>query len=367
MKINVYNYSIQDAIKKVMKLKYKGSFAIINNIKLEAKNNTITMIKTDLEATVKINIQGDIEESGEMLLTTDTLKLLSKVKNDTITITDTQIKAGNKVIKYTELSVEEFPNVDYEYNVEAFTTTEKELHNLLSVKYCMSKEDNMPVFNGLTIDKENFIATDTHRLHYKPITFENNIEHPMTIPFNTVNLLNDYVDKKSDKAIKCFVSEYKNKDKKYAKIHFVIDNIELTSRLIDATMVNYKQIIPEKFQTEVTVNKKILLEELAFVQDLAKQNDNENNPITLAVLNNKLFIDAESSINGVTTEIDAEIKGEDLEYLAINHTFLVEALKQVENDEVTLKFNGSYNSIMIENALILPIRLDTKGRLNQVA
>lgn len=361
MKISINVNQFQEVIKKGQKLipnSRKTKLPAIQTMYLAGEENKITAIITDLETSLIFDIPGTVLEEGKTLLNVDTLKLISKLKNVfELEITDNTITAGNKTLKYNSVDADIFPANYPSCELEGFKTTEKEMINLLSIQYAAGNDENRPIFTGIFIDKESFVCTDTHRLARKEIKFENNLpEKGIIISNSAIKFLNSLLDKKSNNEIVCNISENNN------YLQFKFDNITIVTRLIEGTYPNYKAVFPQNFNTTITANVKNLLEELAFIEQITK----DDHILTFCTENNTWFIDAANINNAVTLNIPVTLTGENIELMGINYNYLVDVLKQHTGNEIEFKISGMLSPIVIDNNhLILPIK--TAGRRKNVA
>ena len=355
MKITLNTIEIQEVIKKAQKaIPKKSSLKILSNVKISALNDKITLTVTDIDTTIFFDLTGYIAGQGEILLNPETLKLIAKLKNTyEITIENDKITAGNKVLKYSNQDPEEYPKMEYDCDNQAFTISQKNLIDAFSVSYCSGYEMNIPIFCGVYINKDHFVATDTHRLAWKKVDIENTMEQGVVINNNAVKLLTGtLLNKKSDTIV---TVKY---DKGYKHIKFQSDNITIITRLIGGQYVNYKQVIPKQHKTAIKINVQNILDELEFINEICKK----NHGITFAVDKNNMYIDAADDRNAVTLTIPClEMIGEEIECMGIDYIFLVDALKNCEQEELEIKFNDKYNPILFSNnSLVCPLRVDER-------
>jgi len=362
MKISLNVSELQEVIKKAQKVIAKGSkLPVLHSVKFSTLTGAITVTANNLEVVTVFTLSGSIMESGEMLLSNETLKLIAKLKNTyEIVISENLIQAGNKTLKFTSIDPEEFPITHDECTFTAFTISQPELIKAFSVNYASAIEDNRPVFNGVCIDQNTFLSTDTHRLAWYKAQIVNTLDKQIIIPLQTTKLL---IGSLLDKKVSGFpVIVSVDKKCKYLKLEF--QNTLVITRLIEGDFLNYKQVLPQDHKTNVKLNVKKLLDELSFIEELAKQS---NGVITLAVEQNAIYFDAMAEGNAVTLNIESDITGELIECMAVSYKLLTDALKNVEGEEIEIKFNGAYSPISFNNSIVLPVRIKDMKRLNTAA
>ncbi len=358
MKVTLNVDEFQEVIKKAQKsTPKKSSLKILSNVKLSTNNNKITLISTDLETTVIYDLSGDILEPGEILLSLETLKLIAKLKNTyELTINNNSIIAGNKTLKYVSWDSEEFPQIQDDCNKQAFTITQQELIKAFSINYACGTEESRPIFTGVNINKNKFVATNTYRLAWNETSIENTMEQGVIITNSAVKLLSGtLLDKKSNSQV---IVSYNDKYQ-YLKLEF--EGIKVITRLIDGQFPNFNQVIPKDFTTTIRINTKTVLDELSFIEEIAKQ----DKTLSFAVDKENLYIDAMAEGNAVTLTIPCEsITGDRIECQGIDYFFLVDALKNAESNVIEIKFPNGSAPIYFGNSIVVPIKIKDQRRRN---
>jgi len=113
----------------------------------------------------------------------------------------------------------------------------------------------------------------------------------------------------------------------------------LTSRSLDGTYPNYRQLIPESFSRTITVDRRALVAALERVAVLA---DQHNNVVKLSTEagDGQLQVQADAQDVGRGSEaVAAEIEGEPVQ-IAFNVRYLLDGLKAMGSDQVLLQCNA---------------------------
>ncbi|MFM7267547.1 MAG: DNA polymerase III subunit beta, partial [Cyanobium sp.] len=113
----------------------------------------------------------------------------------------------------------------------------------------------------------------------------------------------------------------------------------LTSRTIDGTYPNYRQLLPESFNRRLVLDRRALSAALERVAVLADQHNNvvrfSSEPLLGKV---KIAADAQDVGSG-SEEVAATAEGEAIE-IAFNVRYLLDGLKAISADQVVLQCNG---------------------------
>jgi DNA polymerase III subunit beta len=140
---------------------------------------------------------------------------------------------------------------------------------------------------------------------------------------------------------------------------FSAGDVWLTSRRIDGQFPNYKQLLPETFEVEITTPRAPLLEVVRRAGLMAQRNA----PLRLRFAEGELTVSAQTQDVGEATEsLPIEFSGEELE-IGFNPDFLRDGLDAVAGDTVQLKLINRLRPGLLASPeesfwyLIMPIRL----------
>ena len=140
---------------------------------------------------------------------------------------------------------------------------------------------------------------------------------------------------------------------------FGSDGTWLTTRRIDGQFPNYKQLLPEQFEHELTLPREELLEVVRRVSLMAQR----NSPLRLRFAEGELTVSAVTQDVGEAREsLPAPFSAEPLE-IGFNAEFLRDGLDSVESDSIKFKLISPLRPAVLEGEsddyvyLIMPIRL----------
>jgi DNA polymerase-3 subunit beta len=117
MKISLEQSDLQNAIEKAEKLIHKNTLEVLDSVLLSAKNDKITLTANNLVSAIIIDLDGNIIESGSVLIDKSNFKLIKKLKDRLHISSENNIVkiSGNRELKFTQLDCE-FPEVKTETN-----------------------------------------------------------------------------------------------------------------------------------------------------------------------------------------------------------------------------------------------------------
>jgi len=386
--INTKNF--KEALEKVQKINTPkiNKHTVFNTVKITVLKNKITLIKTNNDQAIAtdcktITCNNALEYS---FLISSPVLLLNFLKKQVKSNPELQvvfneidnffiIKIKNNQFTFPCAVLEDYPIVDMSTlsNATKIIISQKKLLKAIDdVIYCSSADPIKPVFNGVYFHSDktgelNLIGTDSHRMAISSITIDNNINRntivsiSAIIPLNSIKILKSFLDKKDDFKTVKIISQ--------ADLTFFIfdNNTIVKTRNIDGQFPNYKQVIPSEFCNNLSnINKNEIMQAL---DDIILFTGEPNYKIVLSIQDNKIFFNADnkigyagqSIINLIPNDTQDNIK------IGVNCQFLMDALKNTNSDNITIKLSGAMSPIIIENfpnkpkqnqAIIMPIKIE---------
>ncbi|KKQ91378.1 MAG: polymerase III subunit beta protein, partial [Candidatus Azambacteria bacterium GW2011_GWA2_39_10] len=266
------------------------------------------------------------------------------------------------------LNAEDFPIIPKVKNDSVLTINSKMFKN--SLNYVINSSaisDARPEISSIYIkinpDQIKFIATDSFRLAHKTIfvlsddnkekikiNFEKsrNIILPLRTAGELLRILGDQNDD-----VKIIIDQN--------QILFDLDNTQLISRLVEGNYPDYEAIIPKSSETKCYLSKNDLEESIK----LAGCFSSKLNDITMKTNSEKSQMEIfsnNSEYGNHHAKIDSEIKGKDIA-IVFNWHYFLDGLKNIDEDELILEFNGDQKPAVIKPAknadffyILMPIR-----------
>ncbi len=318
-------------------------------IKAEADQLVLTGSNTDIsiETTISVNdpdAELDIEQTGDIVLTarffSDIVKKLPDNKM-LVEVSDgfqTTITSGASEFKINGLDANNFPHlpeVDSQTTITLQADVFSEMINETVI--AVSNQESRPILTGvhfvLSDNKElKTVATDSHRMSQKVITLEKNGDNfDVVIPSRS---LREFTSVFSDdiETVEVFFANN--------QILFRSEHISFYTRLLEGNYPDTDRLIPTEFNTEATFN----VANLRFAMERARllSNATQNGTVKLEFKNGVVSSHVHSpEVGRVNEEIDTSaVSGEDLS-ISFNPTYLIEALKAIDSEQVVIRFISS--------------------------
>lgn len=358
LKINTKEF--KTALKKLeaVKQKYLRKCDIDLGVLIEIKNNILTITSTDitnfLTATIndfecktndfKVRITGlkDLKKSFKFFK--DNYTYIKTEDNMTI------IKNDNKIIKTKYNDVTTFATKDILNPDKIYTcniTGDELLTRIKQVESFRAKKNNCRQhLQGIVFKGYDTIALDGYRIAWS----EGNTFFKNEIIINNVCIktIKKLIKKKDDVNIK-----YDDK-----QVIFKFDNLELQCRLLKESVLDYEKLFDVDSTTSFKANVKQLKDNIQFLNTYAKKD--KNNVVRWDITKDKLTLTVKNGDEIVNTETNIKNIGSDLK-IAFNNEFVLDMLKLIEEDEITLQLSTNISPLIVESSntkyFILPIKL----------
>lgn len=350
MKIECLKESLQKAVTKADRISGKNSnLPVLSTILLSVKGKKFLVKSTNLDLGLEIGVPAKILKEGEVCVSGSILNsYLSNLntKNISLELNENvlRINSDKGEISLKTINNEDFPiipKISNEESLNSFSINSEDFINgLKSVWYSASPSSIKPELSSVYIyqseGKIYFVATDSFRLAEKSIivTGKNPIQN-ILIPFrNVANII-----KSLELSGLITVTTTKN------QISFLVDDLYLTSRIVDGVFPDYKQIIPKSFVTEVILLKGDILNSLHLVNVFTDKFGQVS--FSIKTKNKTFEISAKNSDIGEGREkIEASISGGDLD-ISFNYKYIIDLFQSLHSDSVTLSFSGPQKPLVV--------------------
>jgi len=313
MKVLINQQQIAFALNMVSRaINSNNTLPILNNILIEAKEGKLFCSATNLEIAIKLSVPAKIEKEGSLTIPA---KLISsyvgllpneELEIETLEDLSLEIKSKKSDTKIKGLKADDYPTIPEIKEEKVFKISAKVFEKAINeTVFAASLNTSRPILSGVYLsisgEKVTLVSTDSHRLAEKHIKLLEPAKEDLNciIPAKTMQEVAKILSNFDKTEVKISVS--KN------QILFVIDNIYLTSRLIEGAFPDYKKIIPTESKTVVKVKTTDLSLALKRVILFAKEVNNSIH-IELNPQEKNLTISTdETRIGEEKTKLDIEI------------------------------------------------------------
>ena len=372
MKFVVKKEDLFDGIKIVERAtSIKALQPVFLNILVETIDKaTIRLVATDLDLTVTALVDAQVETEGKITIPAKTLnEIVSKLGNKLITFevpdgeSTVNITCQNSKFDIIGISANEFPpevyNIDlnenesFEIELKPFTKAVKQ------AGFAAANYETSNLLSGIVCDISGQVleiaSTDGNRLARvrEHIDNKDNQTKQLIIPAKTLNefiKMTSYIDEDS-------VKVYTEK----AKLIIKSERTMTVSRLLEGQFPKYNQLIPSETPKEALVNVSQLISALERVSIMVNE---KTSIVKMNFADNELTLNADTPDSGKSEEkIDIQYTAEPL-LIAFNYKYVLEALKNIESDEVKIGLNTGLSATVLKPnseddfvCIIMPVQI----------
>ncbi len=328
----------------------KTPLPILNNVLLRTDNNILLVASTNLEIASSTYIGAKVSKQGEVTvparLLTDFISNLPKgsidliVKNNQLTIESASYKStinGASSDEFPELpAISDSEVVKYNISLDDFK------QSVSQTIITASTDATRPILTGVywhTYEKYLYLAaTDGYRLSERKL-LETKSEINAIIPTTTLQeVLRTLSDDITE--IEVIFSD--------TEVHFKLNQTTITSRLIDGSFPDYRQLIPKQSETSLEIKKQDFSRVIKIASLFARESGGS---VTLDVDKDKSIL----SIHSIASELgentsEANISNvSDNGRVTLNSKYLNDALSVIQGDDIEIKFNGKLSPVILDN------------------
>jgi DNA polymerase III subunit beta len=343
----------------------RGTVQVLSGILVSADGATLTLAATDMELSLRTTLEAQVDGDGAVVIPGKPLVELARLLPEPEVTLEykpeegtVHIVSGSYSSRLHVFNAEDFPRLPAVEAQLHSIDREALLETVDRVARSASRDESRPVLTGILVRFEQgklvMVATDSYRLSVKETDLgEAAPELEAIIPARALTELSRL---SGGESIELGVHEN----------HVVFGtgagssaDAWLTTRRIDGQFPNYRQLLPEAFEVELTLPKAELADVVRRASVLALR----NSPLRLRLAEGELTVSAQTQDVGETQEtMPAAYSGEEF-VIGFNAEFLRDGIDSIVGDDVRVKLINPLRPAILEDAagdftyLIMPIRL----------
>jgi DNA polymerase III subunit beta len=340
----------------------RTAIQILSGILLEARGEDLRLAATDMELSLRAVVSASVEGDGAVVLPGRTLVDIARLlPGEDVTIEHSaaesvvHIASGSASYTLHTYNAEDFPRLPELTETQTFEVDREALLETIGrVARAASRDEARPVLTGVLVqfagDKLVMAATDSYRLAVKETTLGSPApDLEAIVPSRALQELSRVAGDVDEVAIGVQENQ----------VLFSIGGVWLTTRRIDGQFPNYRQLLPETFEHELTMPRAELLDVVRRASVMIQR----ATPLQLRFADGEVTVVARTHEVGESTEsMPVAYTGEPLD-IGFNAEFLREGLESVEGDDVRMKLISPLRPAILTDEgddftyLVMPIRL----------
>ena len=334
---------------------------ILAGILLQASGEKLDLAATDMELSLRTSLEAQVEAEGSVVVPGRLLLELARLlPGEEVSIEHkleeaaVEVRSGSATYRLHTYNAEDFPRLPDAAAADRHEVDrEMLLETVARVSRSASRDESRPVLTGVLMRFEPgklvMAATDSYRLSVKETATEGSVpELEAIVPARALGELVRIAQ--VGEGIELGV--YEN------QVVFSTGDALLTTRRIDGQFPNYRQLVPDAFDHELTLPRDELLDVVRRVAVMAQR----NSPLRLRFAEGELTVSAQTQDVGEAREsLPVSFAGEPLE-IGFNAEFLRDGVESVGGEQLRLKLISPLRPAVLQGEddptyLIMPIRL----------
>jgi DNA polymerase-3 subunit beta len=313
---------------------------ILEDFLFEVEKNKLSVVATDLETVMRIQMDIEAKDSGKVCIPAKILlDSLKNIPDQPLTFNidknfGIELTSDNGKYKVMGENPDNFPKEPSADETTSFKATSSALITAINkTLFAVSNDDLRPAMTGVffELDKKGMqcVATDAHRLvKYKRTDISCPKNDNFIVPKKPLTLLKSALPANDDEISISYNSN-----------HFFVKHgtTQMSCRLIDARFPDYKVVIPSDNPYKLVVNKNDFQGALRRVAIFSNKSTNQ---VVLSIAGSELELtaqDVDFSFEG-DERMKCRYDGEDLA-IAFNAKFLIEMLSAADSDDIKVELS----------------------------
>ena len=344
----------------------KTTMPILECILINASAEGIKFTANDMELGIETVIEGDVIEKGIIAIDARIFsEIVRKLPDNEVTIESdnnyqTIISCEKAKFSISGKSGEDFSYLPYVEKKEVIKLSQFTLKEIIrQTIFSIADNDSNKLMTGELFQIENnmlkVVSLDGHRISIRKTELKESYDSKkVVVPGKTLIEVSKILSGEVDSEVNIsFTNNH---------IVFEFDNTVVVSRLIEGEYFRIDQMLSSDYETKVKINKKEFLNCIDRATLLVKEGDKK--PIIINILDDVMELKIKSQIGSMNDEIEISKDGKDL-LIGFNPKFLIDALRVIDDEEVTLYLMNPKAPCFIKDEdenyiyLILPVNFNT--------
>jgi DNA polymerase-3 subunit beta len=337
MKFTIGKTEFLNALNIVQKgVTTRSTMPVLSGILLTAQGDNLVLEATDLEKSIKFIADALIEESGRTVIPAKIFIDIVKSMPDAAIHVSTDgvnanIQCENSSFMIKVLNSDDFPAFPEINEEESIELDFDQFSDMVKrVSKSVSRDESRMILTGIFLEVSDgvirMVSTDSYRLAVAEATYTGNNESEFTAVIDGQ-----------------FMTEIASLSPNFPKIVLMASENQILisygkttfiNRRIEGTYPNYKQLIPQSFDTVVDIDKEELLQGSKRASLLCTK----NSPLKLSVSNQTKSVCISVNaldLGAVQETIICGVDGEDLE-VAYNSIYFIDGLGVFKSEKISL-------------------------------
>ncbi len=344
----------------------KTTMPILECILIDATTDIIKFTANDMELGIETIVEGDVIEKGTIAIDARIFsEIVRKLPDNEVIIESdsnyqTMITCEKAKFNISGKSGDDFsylPQIEKNDTITLSQFTLKEL--IRQTIFSTADNDSNKLMTGelfqITDNVLRVVSLDGHRISIRKTELKDSYDSKkVVVPGKTLIEISKILSGEVEKEVNISITNN--------HIVFEFDETVVVSRLIEGEYFRIDQMLSNDYETKLKINKKELLNCIDRATLLVKEGDKK--PIIININDDFMELKIKSQIGSMNDEIEILKEGKDL-LIGFNPKFLIDALRVIDDEEITLYMTNSKAPCFIRDEqesyiyLILPVNFNS--------
>lgn len=347
-----------------------GASAVLSGLLLACSDNQLTATGTDLDLTIRVDQEVIGVDGGSCVVPARLIaEIVRSLEPGAVTVEGgeekVEISAARSRFSLRAYPVVEFPAVSRPDGAAVSLPSALIAEGLRQVVRAASTDDARPLLTGVLLTNEGdgvrLVATDSYRLAMRDLEGVGGLPEgqDILVPARALAELQRLPVPASVEGATPAVDVATGAH----EISFTQGKVRISTRLLEGSYPDYRQLIPEHYPNRLHLGKESLLAALRRVRLLVRDN---TTPVRLSMRPGGVDLSVVSQEVGDASEtVDGDFSGEDL-VIAFNPSYLIDGVEAVLGDEVVVETADPSRPATVRGAehddyryLLMPVRVSS--------
>jgi DNA polymerase III subunit beta len=325
----------------------RSTIQLLGGILLEVNEDFVRLSATDMELSIQTTSPAEVEEEGRVVIPARIFNdVVRSLPSGELTLAHdrsegvVRLSARENEYRIRAYAAEDFPQLPKFDEGAAFKMSGEALvETVEKVSRSYSRDETRPVLTGILISFEEsrvrMVTTDSYRLSIKETelatTFDGSRE--AIIPARAMQEVSRIYSSSDEEQVEVVLSEN--------QALFRIGDVLFGTRLIEGNFPEYKRLLPNTFEREISVRREDLIDTLRRV-NLFAQRQTPPVPVTLDFSEGSVEVMVRNGEVGEARErLPASYANDEDFHISFNPGYLLDGVSAVDSEKILFKLNES--------------------------
>ena len=321
----------------------RTTIQLLGGILLEVGESSVRLSATDMEVSIQTYSPAEVEEEGRVVIPARIFNdVVRSLPGGELSLSHDRskgvvhLKARENEYRIRAYAAEDFPQLPKFDGSESFKMGGEALvETVEKVSRSYSRDETRPVLTGILISFEQsrvkMVTTDSYRLSIKETelatTFDGSQE--AIIPARAMQEVSRIFSSSDEEQIEISLSEN--------QALFSIGDVLFGTRLIEGNFPEYRRLLPNAFEREISVRREELIDTLRRV-NLFAQRQTPPVPVSMDFSEGAVEVTVRNGEVGEARE-RLPAASEDEFHISFNPSYLLDGVSAINSEKVLFKLN----------------------------